>query len=158
MSCSIERTSAGYGPQARASDNFAMSDHLQWEPSFAVGDELIDEQHRALLALCNDMADACPVPGPEGDDPAQCAAFDEAFARLGALVREHISAEMALLVRRGHPDAEVLLDELAEFDELSGQIATPEFFDRVELHRFAAVWCLGHVTESSGQLNDAAPN
>ena len=37
-------------------------------------------------------------------------------------------------------------------DNDAGEIATQEHFDRLELQRFLALWCVGHVTGSAAQL------
>lgn len=116
-----------------------------WDPDFAVGQPLIDAQHEALLAQCKRLADHCGGgPGP-ADDPA----FDDAFAQLKALAREHVEAEAALLAACGDADPEGLRIECDEFEYLAGEIATTAHFDRLELQRFLALWCLGHVRSSA---------
>ena len=42
--------------------------------------------------------------------------------------------------------------ECEEFDYLVDEIVTTENFDRLELQRFLALWCLGHIAGSAGDL------
>lgn len=103
-----------------------MPQRVEWEEGLATGVALVDRQHQALLALCNELADACGR-----DDEA----FDATFGRLRALAHDHFDAE-------GEPE------DREEFDFLVDEIATPEHFDRLELQRFLALWWLGHVRGS----------
>ena len=127
-----------------------MPTRVPWEPHFGVGHELIDAQHRALLSQCNLLADHCASTEGEAADRQ----FDQAFERLRALAREHFEAEAALLAERGHPDLESHEMECEEFDYLVDEIVTTDNFDRLELQRFLALWCLGHI---SGSLQLGVP-
>lgn len=117
-----------------------MPTRLPWEPRFGVGHALIDAQHRAMLDQCNLLADLC-AGGDEADRQ-----FDQAFERLRALVREHFAAEAALLAERGHADLDDHAAECEEFDYLVDEIVTTDNFSRLELQRFLALWCLGHIS------------
>ena len=70
---------------------------VAWEPDFEVGQVLLDAQHRALLAQCDLLADLAGC----GADPQR---FDEAFARLRTLAREHFETEAGVLAAAGDPD------------------------------------------------------
>lgn len=124
-----------------------------WNPGFATRHGLIDEQHHALLAECEGMAELCASATGE----AGRAQFDQAFARLKALVKAHFEAEAAVLAERGCAELDDHRDEHEEFEYLAGEIATVENFDRLELQRFLALWCIGHVTGSSRQLRELQP-
>lgn len=117
-----------------------MPTRLPWESRFGVGHELIDAQHRAMLDQCNLLADLC-AGGDEADRQ-----FDQAFERLRALAREHFAAEAALLAERGHADLDDHAAECEEFDYLVDEIVTTDNFSRLELQRFLALWCLGHIS------------
>lgn len=112
-----------------------------WAPEFQGGHELIDAQHQALLAQCHRLADLCRA-GSEAD-------FDSAFAQMQARVREHFETEVALLAASAGVEPEDLHAELEEFEVLAADIATTANFDRVELQRFVALWCVGHIAESA---------
>jgi hemerythrin-like metal-binding protein len=123
-----------------------MPHRVTWEPDFSVGHGLIDTQHQALLAQCNVLADCCLV----GDgDQASAQAFDQAFNHLKALAHQHFETEASLLAS-GNPEAlEDHQVECEEFDYLAGEVATAENFDRLELQRFIALWCVGHIAGSA---------
>ena len=129
-----------------------MPHRVHWDPAFSVGREVIDAQHQSLLAQCIVLAGHCQ--SGEGEPGAQTfnPAFAQAFERLQALVREHFKTEASLLSACGQADLEDHQFECDEFEYLAGEIATQEHFDRLELQRFLALWCVGHVTGSAAQL------
>lgn len=115
-----------------------------WTPEFESPHAVIDAQHKALLEQCHRLADLCD--SGAGTEAVQ--AFDLAFAQLKSLVREHFDTETALYVELQGPDPEDLRIEREEFEALAADIATTAHFDLVELQRFAALWCVGHIAES----------
>jgi hemerythrin-like metal-binding protein len=125
-----------------------MTNHVQWDPDFDVGHELIDAQHRGLLAQCRLLADhfggAQAEPAPQR--------FDEALDRLKALVREHFESEALLLAGGSLAALEDHQAERNEFEYLAGEIATTENFDRQEVQRYFCLWCWGHITGSATAL------
>jgi hemerythrin-like metal-binding protein len=108
-----------------------------WDAAYDTGLSHLDAQHRALLQQCNRLADLC------GGDEAIEAEFDRAVDRLKAMAREHFAAETSLLVDNAALDEH--RDECEEFEYLAGEVATPGHFDRLELQRFLALWCVGHI-------------
>ena len=127
-----------------------MPHHDQWDPGFETGHDVVDAQHRDLLAQCERLAALCDDAAGDGGTGGR--PFDDAFERLKASVREHLQAEASLLAALGDPDADALRDEHDEFDAVATEILTTANFDRLELQRFVAVWCLGHVTASAAHL------
>ena len=107
-----------------------MPHRVHWDAELATGQPQADQQHQALLALCNRMADLCVA----GDEPG----FDAAFVQLKALASEHFEAEN-------------VPEDRDEFQFLVDDIATTENFDRLELQRFLAFWWLGHVRDAASQ-------
>jgi hemerythrin-like metal-binding protein len=125
-----------------------MPNRVQWDANFTVGHDVMDEQHRHLVAQCNVLADLCAVDGGNSSaDPQFIAAYD----RLMTLAREHFSAEEALLVAGGFPDLEDYRFEIEEYGYLAAEIATAENFDRIELQRFLALWWVGHILGAAKQ-------
>lgn len=112
-----------------------------WEPGFAVGHELIDTQHRGLLAQCDQLADHCVSP----DETTRDHHFDQAFEQLKALARQHFETEAALLAHGSADDLEDHQVERAEFEELLAETVTTDNFDRLELQRFLTLWWMGHI-------------
>lgn len=120
----------------------------QWDPSFTVGQEAIDGQHRQLLAECNVLADLCAADG--GNDTAD-PQFKAVFARLMVLAREHFAAEEAMLVAGSDPDLDDYRFAIEEYEYLAAEIATTENFDKIELQQFLALWWIGHIRGAAKQ-------
>jgi hemerythrin len=40
-----------------------MPNHVQWDPLYSVGNEVLDNQHKAILAQCNALGDCTANPG-----------------------------------------------------------------------------------------------
>lgn len=125
-----------------------MPQRVPWEAAFACGHALVDDQHQALLAQCDRLADLCQ---PEAGD-AQDAQFDDAFVHLQHLARQHFESEAALLASLGSPELENHRFECDEFEYLVSEIVSTAHFDRVELQRFLTQWCLGHVLDSARRV------
>jgi hemerythrin-like metal-binding protein len=124
-----------------------MPNRIPWEARYAVGHDLIDTQHRGLLGQSNRLADLCL----RGDDAEARRQFDEAFAAFKALVREHFEAEAALLAAGGCPDLDDHHGEHEEFEYLADEIVTTDNFSRLELQRFIALWCVGHIVGTAAR-------
>lgn len=120
-----------------------------WNDAYATGHAALDAQHAAMLDLCNELAGLC------GPDDEAARAFDAAVERLKALAKQHFEAEAALLTDGS--DTDELHDEHSEFDYLATEVATTGHFDRVELQRFLALWCIGHIAGWAQRLK-ATPN
>lgn len=116
-----------------------MTKRARWEPSYSVGNEIIDGQHRDILARCDALAD-CLAADAEADRK-----FQELFTELMNLAREHFAAEAALLAGAGYPGLEEHGDERDEFDYLAAEIITTENFDKQELQTFLTLWWTGHI-------------
>lgn len=114
---------------------------VQWEPRHSVGNATLDDQHRAILARCNALADCL--------DDAGDRKFDEIFNEMMTLAREHFAAEEALLARCGCPDLADHQSECEEFDYLAAEIITTQNFDKHELQSFLALWWAGHIMGSA---------
>ena len=124
-----------------------MPNRVSWEPGFSLGHEVIDAQHQALLSHCNMLADHCTGAGGEQAERG----FDQAFEQLKFLARQHFETEASLLAACDYPDTEDHRIDCDEFEYLADEIATTANFDRLELQRFIALWCVGHIVGSAGQ-------
>lgn len=120
-----------------------MPNRVQWNPGYGVGNEVLDSQHRNILAQCNALADHAVDTSPESD-----LKFQEAFTELAVLARAHFASEEDLLARGACPTLDEHLNERDEFDYLAADIATTENFDKLELQRFLALWWVGHIMDS----------
>jgi len=70
-----------------------------WEDKYATGIELIDNQHRRLVELTNQLYLACLA----GEEALQTV-FKDAMHRMVEYVRFHFSAELKLLQAIDYPD------------------------------------------------------
>lgn len=117
-----------------------MPNRVQWNPRYDVGDEVIDDQHRSILAQCNAIAD-CISDQTLEDDLKFTGILDELMAD----AREHFSVEEEWLARCGYSGLEEHRNERDELEYLTANIVTTENFDKVELQRFLALWWVGHI-------------
>lgn len=120
-----------------------MPNRVQWHPHYSTGNEILDHQHKAILAQCNDLADFISDSGEEDD-----LKFEQRFNELMALARRHFSEEAAFLAGSAYPLCEEHKDERDEFEYLAADIVTTGNFEKSELQRFLALWWVGHITES----------
>lgn len=127
-----------------------MPHRAPWTPDYNVGHEVIDAQHRGLLAQCDRLADLCPA----AVDDAGRQHFDQAVDQLMTLARAHFATEAALLAELKSPDLDEYAFESDEFEYLANEIATAENFDRLELQRFFSLWWLGHIVGSAGAMRE----
>jgi hemerythrin len=108
-----------------------------------MGHDLLDAQHRDLLAQCNALADCIADAGQDSD-----LKFRASFDALMAQAREHFATEESLLAQCEYPMLEEHQNERDEFDYLANDIITTENFEKVELQRFLALWWVGHIVGS----------
>ena len=87
---------------------------LEWIPALAVGNEVLDSQHRQLFALINRLDEV----SREGLGRAEVAAvIDE----LGSYVRDHFGLEERLFAEKDYPAAkEHMAEHLAFVARISG--------------------------------------
>jgi hemerythrin-like metal-binding protein len=121
-----------------------MPNHLQWDPLYSVGNEVLDNQHKAILAQCNALGDCTANPG---QDPEQ--EFRAIFSDLLSSVREHFSTEEALLSSAAYPELDEHREALDEFEDLAVDVITTDNFETTEIQRFLALWWVGHLIDSA---------
>ncbi|MDR0569551.1 MAG: bacteriohemerythrin [Spirochaetaceae bacterium] len=76
--------------------------YVEWKDEYSVKIPLIDEQHRELIKLTNNLYEACI----EGSDAAQ-EYFKEVIRKTLEYVKFHFSAEERLLTNAKYPDLAV---------------------------------------------------
>jgi len=72
---------------------------INWDGKYATGIELIDNQHKELIELINQLHNACLAGGETVGTT-----FKEAMSRMVEYVRFHLSTEQELLQRIKFPD------------------------------------------------------
>jgi len=122
---------------------FEMPNHVQWEPLYSVGNEVLDNQHKAILAQCNALVDCTTNPRQDAEQEF-CAIFSE----LLTTVREHFATEEALLSSAAFPELDEHRGTQQEFEYLATDIITTDNFEMSEIHRFVTLWWVGHLIDS----------
>ena len=126
-----------------------MPNRVQWIPGYCMGDTVLDQQHRDILAQCNALADCIADAGPASD-----LKFHRVFNELMAQSEEHFSSEQTQLTRCAYPLLEEHQNEHDEFHYLANEIITTENFDNLELQRFLTLWWVGHIVGSGKKYRE----
>lgn len=114
---------------------------IEWKASMEVGNPMVDNDHRVLLALVNQIS----TPETRGDPIAVEFVLDEL---LGYTAR-HFAREEGLMARAGYPDLEdhraTHKAMISEVRQLQGRLVafSPRLGD--DLHRFLANWLMQHI-------------
>ncbi|MEI8029789.1 MAG: hemerythrin family protein [Comamonadaceae bacterium] len=120
-----------------------MPNRVQWNPSYSLGNEILDRQHCDILMQCNALADTFADTGSQGEQK-----FQKIFSELMAQCGEHFSTEEMLLTRCACTGIEEHQNEHDEFNYLANEIITAENFENIELQRFLTHWWVGHIVGS----------
>lgn len=120
---------------------------VSWGDKYATGIPLIDNQHRELVNLTNELYKAC-----RGGNAAIGAAFKETMSRMVKYVSFHFSTELKLLEEIGYPDYREhkaehtklindILEAAKDFD--GGKKFVPFYFTST-----LKDWVFGHIAVS----------
>jgi hemerythrin len=126
-----------------------MAQKFSWDPSYSVGNALLDQQHQKLLALCADTT-ACM----ETDSPAGREHFHAILHELCNYADVHFHAEEELLAQHHYPG---LSTQQAEHSEYRAQLAeflyaaTIGTLDKTGLQQYLGTWWQHHILESDMQ-------
>lgn len=121
---------------------------LEWDDSFGIGHAEIDEDHRVMLALINELHDV----QSEGSERT---ALGAVFDRLIEHSRQHFEREETIMAAL-HYDHDRLLEQCSEHrilaDQLRGMQSRLDVGDAAapiaeELQEFLMTWFYGHVLE-----------
>ncbi len=122
-----------------------MSALVNWSEDLGVGVQEIDEQHKVLVGLLNELHEAVQ----QHHGSAVCA---EILRRLAEYTRTHFAVEESLMRILAYPDFE---RHKGEHDALSAQVAqlqtklaSGEATITFELLHFLKVWLTKHIQES----------
>jgi hemerythrin-like metal-binding protein len=120
-----------------------MPNHVQWDPLYSVGNEVLDNQHKAILAQCNALGDCTANSGHDAEQR-----FRANFNELLTSAREHFLTEEALLRSTGCPELDEHKEVQEEFEYLAADIITTDNFEMTEIQRFLALWWVGHLIDT----------
>ena len=120
---------------------------ISWDEYYILKIELIDNQHKELVGLINQLYQACLI----GNDAVDTK-FKETMGRMVDYVRFHFTAELQLLTRVNYPNLgehkkqhEVLIKDILEAakEHSGGKKFVPHNFVRT-----LKDWVLGHIAVS----------
>ncbi|MDR2535907.1 MAG: bacteriohemerythrin [Treponema sp.] len=126
---------------------------VSWEDRYAIGIQLVDEQHQELLKLTNSLYEACR----QGDEKAR-EHFKDAIRTLVDYVKFHFTTEEQIMERINYPEFGIhkreheafvkkVLDGVKDFE--SGKTFVPNTFVR-----FLREWVLSHIAMSDKKYAD----
>lgn len=117
-----------------------------WDESFSVGNPILDNQHKKLLRICNDLA-ACVERNPPDSDSR----FHDILNDLSAYAREHFATEEGLLKQLGYPNlvehAEEHFIYVEKFTEILS-LASDGMLDKAGTLMFLSKWWADHILVS----------
>lgn len=121
-----------------------QENYMEWSDSFSVGVALIDEQHKELVNLTNDLYGVC--------DKGEVAAremFYLAVKKAAAYVRYHFSTEEQIMERVEYPKLQEHKQEHASFaQEVLDNVKKLEegkFIMPIQFVNFLRDWILTHI-------------
>ncbi len=110
---------------------------MEWKDAYGVGNELLDDQHRQLIELVNQL-------GGDGD-------LAEVLDGLGRYAETHFETEEGLLEAAGYPDLEEhrkyhaafrnWLDDVVATHRAGGDAAVA----RRDVYHYLCVWLANHL-------------
>ena len=121
---------------------------INWEPRFSVGSLVLDEQHKTLIALINQLHAAMLKGAPAGE-------MRQVFSELVAYTESHFKAEEGLMQRGGYPRLEAHCAEHREFvrtiRESYARLLAGKLTVSMDLLRFLKSWLSGHILGTDQQ-------
>ncbi|MCL2295012.1 MAG: bacteriohemerythrin [Spirochaetes bacterium] len=123
---------------------FQKEELVKWSPTFACGIKLVDDQHKELLNLVNDMFNHVT-----GDKFEERAYFDKIIQKAVKYVEVHFQTEEQLMLRTKFPGYAEHKREHAKFIRVVGEQI--EIFEEgkkmrlIDFTKFLKEWILSHV-------------
>jgi len=122
------------------------------ETEHSVGHPLLDEQHRTLLSICQQLA------GLSADEaPHAPGGFVDVLGELARYADTHFETEESLLKKHGYPE---LTDQIGEHDEYRARMtlflrsARHGMFERAKIQTYLADWWIGHIVHTDMKFRD----
>lgn len=118
---------------------------IEWDPSFSVGIERLDEQHKRIIGMINGLASESRATG-------RSMIITEMLIRLTSFANDHFRAEEDLLEKHGYPDLGRQKEAHSAFCNrlmtFFGEPSHPSESVPKELLRFLHDWWVGHILET----------
>ena len=113
---------------------------IVWTEDFSVGNSLMNEQHKLLIAMINDIADT--------DDASKI--FD-VIMKMFNYAAEHFTAEEDLMRLNSFAGLDDHIIEHQSFGDKAAALAASDYFDdatQVEIFTYLREWLTHHILES----------
>lgn len=125
--------------------------YAQWDRSLETGDALVDDEHRAIYELVNQMY-AHIAAGEEQEIVA------DSLDRIVEYARVHFAHEEALMTRTGYPDLQHHCALHREFSAETDRLALEELagvsFSPLGLTEFLRDWLERHIAVEDRRIGD----
>jgi hemerythrin len=122
-----------------------MAKFVEWSEDLSVGIEEIDDQHKVLVDLINEMHDA--IHQRHGSEVVR-----DVLNKLAEYTKIHFAVEESLMRILGYPDYEPHKAQheklIASMEELQHKVETGKTAIGFELMHFLKVWLTKHIMES----------
>ena len=121
---------------------------IEWNPKFSVGSAVLDQQHKALIALINQLHAAMLKGGLKQD-------MERIFSELIYYTESHFKSEEGLMRQAGYPSLAAHHRQHVEFvqkaRDLHVQLQAGKFTVSMELLRFLKNWLSEHILGTDQQ-------
>jgi hemerythrin-like metal-binding protein len=128
-----------------------MSEFVEWDPELATGDMDVDDQHRSLFALVNDMHDQ--IIGGHGHD-----AVNGSIDAVVDYVHSHFGFEEALMERIYYPELDKQIRMHREFtdeiDNLRQEMLGGELVSPMGMLEYMRSWLVNHVGAEDRKIGE----
>lgn len=127
--------------------------YLKWDKSLHIGLLELDEQHKILFNIANDLIAA--IDNGDGE-----AALKNTFDRLKTYTENHFSAEEAYMKKIGYPDLDSHSSEhallLIRTNTLRKMLKDGHSLSAQGASRFVTEWIVDHIMESDKKIGTFA--
>ena len=124
-------------------------DFVVWDDSYSVGFELIDDQHKELVVMTNELFQGC-----KGNATTADVAFLRAVKKAVDYAQSHFSTEEKYMQQVNYP---FLKEHKIQHDDFVSEVkkAVHNFeegnAEPIEMARFLKNWLLNHIAQSDKQ-------
>ncbi|HMX15664.1 MAG TPA: bacteriohemerythrin [Rhodocyclaceae bacterium] len=126
-----------------------MSELFQWSDEFSVGLQEVDEQHKALVGMLNELHEA--IHQHKGSDASR-----DILWRLAEYTRIHFTVEESLMRLLNYPEFEGHKQQheslMTQVADLQQKLTTGQAKITFELLHFLKAWLTHHISENDKQF------
>jgi len=129
---------------------------IEWQQSYSVGNEVLDDQHKKLLGLCKNAVQCMSDESPEGT-----LLFHSTLKELSDYVRTHFKTEETLMKACGYPQLAQHQREHDKYhDRLTDLLVKASWgdIDRDGLHHHLSHWWSEHILGSDKKYVELIKN